>query len=361
MAGMRFRSLSLVITDDCNFDCSYCYKTKGEAYMPLGTAEKAVAFLLPYCDDESYLIFYGGEPLLAFDLIKDVVSFAERKSRSHHKTVRYSLTTNGVLLSEAMVEFFALHEFLVVLSFDGLAQEVHRQKGTLPKMQSVVERLKLHPRIRLEVNSVFTPVSVYRMADSIRHLIDLGIPKIRYSLSVKSPWNEVSLRRLESELGFLVEILAEEHARTDRVPVENLTQRLRGPGVFRCSGSKDRLALTPEGQVWGCDLFAEHFKRVENPSILKDYHFGNIDDFIDRHAVIYPEKAPLYGQLRTDNFYTASTECFICEYLPECGICPMEAAFSGLPLGEVPSYLCRIQRIKSESRKRFQSLVRDQP
>jgi len=358
---MRFRSLSLVITDDCNFDCSYCYKTKGEAYMSYATAERAIGFLLPYCSDEWYLIFYGGEPLLAFDLIKDVALLAQQKSRSLKKTVRFSLTTNGVLLTEDMVEFFALHEFLVVLSFDGLAQEIHRKKGSLPKLQSLVERLKVHPRIRLEVNSVFTPVSVYRMVDSIRYLMDLGVPRIRYCLSVKSPWSDVSLRRLESELEFLLEILVEEQARTGRIPVENFTQRSGvGTGVFRCSGSKDRLALTPEGHVWGCDLFAEHFRRVENPSVLEDYHFGHIDDFIARHNIIYQEKAPLYDQLRTDNFYTASTECFICEYLLDCGICPMEAAFSGLPLGEVPSYLCRIQRIKSESRKQFRLLTRNQ-
>jgi uncharacterized protein len=148
---------------------------------------------LPRLTKNYYFNFYGGEPLLSFSLIRRTVSLLSEKNRELKKRVNYSITTNGSLITKEIIQFFNEHKFLVLLSFDSLAQDVLRKKDTFKKTVSIVEEILNCPDIDLEINSVFTPTTVDYISGSIKFIMDLGAPNIHFSLSMIKPWNQVSL------------------------------------------------------------------------------------------------------------------------------------------------------------------------
>jgi sulfatase maturation enzyme AslB (radical SAM superfamily) len=356
---MKLRSLSLILTEDCNFDCGYCYKSKRSSYMSWDTIEKSLSFFLPYMEYGAYVIFYGGEPLLALDQIKKSVPFVKHLAGQLGKTAHFSMTTNGSLLTGDAIRFLAENEFYVVLSFDGLAQEIHRQKSSFSKVVRAMDVLLNESRIQLDISSVFTPSSVRYFADSLHYLMNKGAPRIQFSLSVHRPWDPESLRILTNNLQRLVEISAEHYGRTGRIPIDNFANYRKI--IFRCAAAQDRLAITPEGEIWGCDLFAECARQSDLLDGLNRSFHAHLDDFISSHRSLYPEMSWSYSNLSTDNFSTTEIQCFLCGYLSECRICPMEAMFSGLPLGKVPDYLCEIQRIKIKAKRSFYRSIESIP
>jgi len=307
---------------------------------------------LPFLTEEYYLNFYGGEPLLSFDLIRQAVPLLEDNLEKHNQRVHYSLTTNGSLLTDEIIQFLAEHKFSVELSFDGLAQDVSRQKGSEEKLIPIIKELLNQPNIDLEINSVFSPDTVSYLSDSIQYTMDLNVPHIRCSLSTTETWNPAALKKLESEMARLREIIIEHHKRKGNIPVVNFRDRQR-KGIFHCAAGKDRLTISPDGGVWGCFLFADYFKGKENTAEYSKYFFGNLGDFIDNHEHIYPGISSNYAELKMDNFRTSKTECFLCKEYKNCAVCPINAALSGTPIGQIPDHICEIHKIMIREKKLF--------
>jgi sulfatase maturation enzyme AslB (radical SAM superfamily) len=307
---------------------------------------------LPHLTTSYYLNFYGGEPLLAFDLIQKTLSILDKKNKELKKRAVYSLTTNGSLLNEDILQFLNQHKFQVELSFDGFAQDIQRKKGTFEKMVSAVNELLKYPNIDLETNSVFLPQTVHYLSKSMIFLMKLGIPNIYFSLSVIKPWNQESLGTLDEELKKLRGDLLIHYKEHNKIPITNFKEA-RSKGIFFCAAGQDRLALSPDGQVWGCFLFPDYFKGKENSAFYQKFYFGDLDNFIRNYREVFPRISKNYAHLSMDNFSTPAMKCFLCPELESCAVCPVNASFSGRPLGEIPSYLCQIQRIKIRHFKKF--------
>ena len=238
------------------------------------------------------------------------------------------------------------------MSFDGLAQDVSRKKGSFKKTVSIVEKLLNSPNITLEVNSVFSPMTVDYISESIKFIMNLGVTNIHFSLSAIKPWDRVSLLKLENEMIKLRKILLAHYIKEGNIPVVNF--RKESPkGIFYCAAGKDRLAVTPDEEIWGCYLFPDYFKRKENTLEYQKFYFSTLDDFIENYKNIYPRISSNYAWLSMDNFSTSHMECFLCSELENCAVCPINASFSGSPLGKTPSYLCEIQKIKIKEKEKF--------
>lgn len=312
---------------------------------------------MPYLTEDYHLNFYGGEPLLSAKLIRQVVSFLEDNAKKNNQPVHYSLTTNGSLLTNEIIHFLDEHKFSVELSFDGLAQDISRQKGSRKKLVPVIKELLNQPNIGLEINSVFSPDTLGYLADSIQYIMDFGIPDIRCSLSTTETWNPVALKKLESEMSRLRKITLEHYKRNGNVPLINFRDRQQ-KGIFYCAAGKDRLSISTDGDIWGCFLFSDYFKGKENtPEYLK-FFFGNLEDFIENHEDFYPEIASNYAELRMDNFRTSKTECFLCKEYKNCAVCPINAAFSGASIGQIPDHICEIQKVIIREKENFRKELR---
>ncbi len=349
---MKIRSLTLVVTEDCNFACSYCYKKKNQNRMTSATAKKALSFFLPFLTDSYDLNFYGGEPLLCFDLIKETLSFLSENNGEYGKKPQYSLTTNGSLITQDILQTLEAHGFSVVFSFDGYAQEIHRKKGSFDQAVSNIEKILRCSNTKLEINSVFTPTTVGRISDSMAFIIGLGAKNINLSLSRIQSWDNHSLEHLKEEMAALKKVLVAHYRKTQEIPVLGFRKR-DDTGYFYCAGGQDRMAVTSEEHVWGCDLFGDYFWGKEQWPAYHDYFFGALDSFAQDHKKVYPKISAHYAGLCMDNFATPHRECLVCLNLENCSVCPIAAALTGVSIGEIPDYMCAIQKIRMEARQKF--------
>jgi sulfatase maturation enzyme AslB (radical SAM superfamily) len=281
-----------------------------------------------------------------------VVSFLENKNTKPRKKVVYTITTNGSLLTDEIIQFFNRHRFLVTLSFDGLAQEITRGKAGYKDIFKAIESMLRSPAISLEINSVFTPVTVEYLSKSIKFILDIGVTNINFTLSATDFWDQASLVKLKAEMSKLREIALSIKRKCGSIPVKIFSDE-KDKGIFCCAAGRDRLAITADGQVWGCFLFADYFREKRKTSEFNKYYFGTLDDFIAGGQAAYSKILLNYSRLSMDNFKTKETDCFLCPELKFCQVCPISAAFSGLPIGRIPEHLCTIQRIKHEEIRRL--------
>jgi radical SAM protein with 4Fe4S-binding SPASM domain len=193
---------------------------------------------------------------------------------------------------------------------------------------------------------------VNKISDSIQLILNLGVDHLHFSLSLINPWRKSSLDKLKKEMDQLKDILLKRYKTKGDIPLVDFRPK-KDKGFFYCSAGQDRMAITPDGNVWGCFLFPEyksHGKSTQNPG---DFFFGDLDTFITNHEKIYPRISSNYRQLSMDRFKTPHMDCFLCPYLEKCGVCPVNISFTGYPLGEIPDYVCQIHKIKIQMKDEF--------
>lgn len=311
---------------------------------------------MPHLTDPYHLNFYGGEPLLRFDLIQQILSFLDKKKREFNKTVLYSITTNGSLITGHILRTLSDHRFSIIFSFDGLAQDIQRKPGNLKEAVPAIQKIQKIPHIHLEVNSVFTPDTVGLISESMDLIMNLGIADINLSLSYIQPWDRHALAQLDKEMTKLRKNLVSRYRKSGQIPV--ISFREEEEGFFRCSGGQDRLAVTSDEHIWGCDLFADHLRGKERSSEYGEYFFGDLDTFTREHQKIFPRISSHYASLATDNYEASPRKCLFCENLEKCTVCPVAAGFSGLPFGKIPPYICEIQKIRIKELKKFRDEIK---
>ncbi|MEN6310692.1 MAG: hypothetical protein ABFD80_04050 [Acidobacteriota bacterium] len=302
---------------------------------------------------ESYALnFYGGEPLLNLGLIRSAVLLTERLGRETGKKPRFSLTTNGSLITEESARFFARHGFGLEISCDGLAQGETRRKGSLPRVTANIRRLLGLPGASLEVNSVFTPGTVGRLSESACLFLEMGVPSVRISLDGSRPWPKASLSRLEREMGALRKVVLALYRRSGRIGVADFRPGRR-KGLFYCAAGKDRFAVAPDGAVWGCHMFPGHFRGKEETPEYRRYFFGGLDELAGNGGRTIPKIRANHAGLSAENFTTSRGPCLFCPDVETCAVCPVAAALSGGALGAIPRHICEIQRIRGKERRKF--------
>lgn len=359
---MELANLTFIVTDDCNFKCSYCFQKKEKKVMDDFVIKKALDFFYPYLrnDKKSQVGFYGGEPLLAYDRIVYVVQLLSEMNAVEKKEVEYFITTNGSLLNCSMLEFFDRNRFGLMLSFDGLAQEMGRPRGSFSQAVELIESIRDYPGIAFEINSVFTPRTVNRFFESLRFIIEHGGPVVTFNLSTMENWEPADLDILESQLEQVSAYLVQYYKREGKIPVKNFYPPRQG--IFRCNAGRDHIAITPGGEVWGCFLFHDYFKSREGDPQYRDYAFGTLNRLYESHEKDYEEIYMNYSQLRQDFFQVNREDasyCFLCKELEGCVVCPVNAAYSSGSLGKISRDHCRLIRLQSAARKEFSRMVRD--
>lgn len=355
---MKFSSLTFIVTDDCNFCCSYCRPKKEKKYMTPSTIEKAITFFYPFLSERVTIEFYGGEPLLAFDSIKHTVLNLNRKNKKRKKEFTYSITTNCSLLTEEVLHFFDLHHFALMLSFDALTQDSERKQGTRALILELIRGIQKNsfPGIQLSINSVFTPVTVNYLSSSLQYIIELGVPDVQFTLANSQPWNEEALLKLEEELGRLSGFLVSYFKENRSIPLINFRGSRIRPNTARtfcCDGGHRRLAIGPEEDIWGCLYFHDYLKDRKESKDFNKYWFGTMEEFMKNHKTIYPRILANHNDLRQDYFSTGVDFCFICENKQYCNICPVDAAFATDRIGIIPSWICHLIRVLKKGKYQF--------
>ena len=289
------KALCLHIAHDCNLACKYCFAGEGEyhgqrALMSLDVGKKALDFLVQNSGNRVNLEvdFFGGEPLLNWQVVKDLVAYGRSLEEPNHKKFRFTLTTNGVLLDDEVLEFANKEMSNVVLSIDG-RKEIHDlmrpHRGGQGSYDEVVPKYKkvAESRNQLDyyVRGAFTRNNL-DFAEDVKHLADEGFEQISVEPVVARPEEEYALR-MEDVPAILKEYdeLALEYIRRKKAGkgfnfFHFMINLEGGPCVAKrlsgCGSGTEYLAVTPWGDLYPCHQFVGQ----------EEFLMGNVEEGIIR-------------------------------------------------------------------------------
>lgn len=289
----ELKALCLHVAHTCNLNCSYCFAAQGKyhgerALMSFETGKRALDFLVENSGNRKNLEvdFFGGEPLMNFDVVKRLVAYARSIEKEKNKNFRFTLTTNGVLLDDEVTEFANRECHNVVLSLDG-RKEVHdRLRKTVngqgsydvivPKFQEFVKK---RGNKGYYVRGTFTKNNI-DFTNDIFHMADLGFTELSMEPVVCAPDEPYALN--EADLPTLFEqyeILSKEMLKRKKEGrpftfYHYMLDLEGGPCIYKrisgCGSGTEYLAVTPWGELYPCHQF------VGDPK----YSLGNIYDGI---------------------------------------------------------------------------------
>ena len=364
------RALGLLVSDACNLDCSYCYQTRPlrGRIMDWNIVRAAVETLLRWGDGE--LSFSGGEALLAKDLLRRTVGFLESEG-PRDGSITYTLTTNGTLLDDAMLDFLVEHDFELQISFDGVrAAQDRRGRHTFDTMDQLLDRIQTaFPEFwvsRVAVGVTLTVPTIPSLARSIRYFIGKGVEHVEIQPVVTwQSWDSASERELVRQVDQILEMSERHWRRTRKLPVgflrpmESPDPSLPRPPIAcgACAGTG--LTVDVEGRAWGCQLFATSIQQLSPLGRLVGdaLDLGDIrDPAIDAKLAGLPRAGlgqPVLWAL--DKKTSSSGRCSECRHLASCHVCP--ASTVHIPNNEDPlkiaDFPCAFSRITLDAAAEF--------
>ena len=279
------KALCLHVAHTCNLNCEYCFASQGKyhgerALMPYEVGKRALDFLIENSGSRHNLEvdFFGGEPLMNFEVVKKLVKYAREQEKLYNKNFRFTLTTNGLLIDDDVIAFVNKEMSNVVLSLDG-RKEVHdslrktiSEQGSydiiIPKFKKLVEA---RGGKNYYIRGTFTHNNIDFLKD-ILHMADLGFTELSMEPVVCAPDEPYALT--EKDLPILkeqYELLAKEMIKRDS---ENrgftfyhyMLDLTHGPCIYKrisgCGSGTEYLAVTPWGDLYPCHQFVgdEKFK-----------------------------------------------------------------------------------------------------
>ena len=348
---MKLSYLTFQVTEDCNWDCSFCYQNKGRRSLELRVLRDACEFFFPFLVEDGTVCFWGGEPLLALDSIRLAVECLKKQRGGSLRNVRFSLTTNGSLLTREACRFLDELGFEILLSFDVPAADRRSPSHRLQTL-AALEMLLDSPRIKTATNNVFMPRTVRHFSASARFLAERGVPDIYLSPANNAVWDAPSLSRLEDELVRLRRWLVRFYEKTETVPIMDF-RKGSAEGTFVCTAGRDRMCLAADGTLWGCHFFIDYFRAHPDDEEQKSYSFGPLEVFARNPERRYKKILRNYDLLHMEYCRTPKSLCQLCRFLERCRICPVAAAFSSPCIGRISASTCRINRLIMRQRDLF--------
>lgn len=301
------KALCLHIAHDCNLACKYCFAEEGEykghrELMSFEVGKRALDFLIENSGSRRNLEvdFFGGEPLMNWQVVKDLVAYGREQEKIYNKKFRFTLTTNGVLLNDDIMEFANKEMANVVLSIDG-RKEVNDQmrpsrngKGSydliVPKFEKVAESRN---QTNYYVRGTFTRNNLDFSKD-VLHLADLGFKQISVEPVVSLPEEPYAIRE---------EDLPQIYEEYDKLAKEMIKRKKEGKGfnffhfmidltggpcvakrLSGCGSGTEYLAVTPWGDLYPCHQFVGEdeyllgnvFEGIKNTTSCDEFKLCNV-------------------------------------------------------------------------------------
>jgi len=284
--GAVIKAMCLHAAHDCNMRCGYCFADTGgfegeRSLMPLETGRRAIDFLLEQSGVRNNLEidFFGGEPLMNFEVVKALVLYGREREKGYGKHIRFTLTTNGLLLDDEKTAFINEHMDNVILSIDGRPEVNDRMRKTIGgegTYSHIIDKLTRFAEARKNNagnggSSLYYVRGTYTafnkdFAEDVRHLASLGLENISVEPAVtvsNEPWalTEADLPELLTEYDRLAELVLAYEAAGKPISFFHFKVDLeQGPCVYKrvsgCGAGTAYVAVTPEGDIYPCHQFA---------------------------------------------------------------------------------------------------------
>ncbi len=347
------KALCLHVAHTCNLNCSYCFASQGKyhgdrALMSFEVGKQAFDFLIANSGTRRNLEvdFFGGEPTLNLDVVKQLVAYARGIEKEHGKNFRFTFTTNGMLLDDETIDWLNAEMSNVVLSLDGRREvndhfrKDYAGKGSydtiVPNFQRLVEK---RGGKNYYVRGTFTHNNV-DFTNDLLHMADLGFTELSMEPVVCPPGDPYALT--EEDLPVLFEqyeILAKEMLKRKKEGrpftfYHYMIDLKNGPCIYKritgCGSGTEYMAVTPWGDLYPCHQFAGDEK----------YLLGNIWDGVTNTAV--------QDEFRSCNAYArpACRDCWARLYCS--GGCAANAYHATGSIGGVYEYGCELFKKRIE-------------
>ena len=310
-SGNIIKALCLHVAHTCNLNCAYCFASQGRyhgerALMSYETGKQALDFLIQNSGSRYNLEvdFFGGEPLMNWDVIKKLVAYARNQEKKYNKNFRFTLTTNGLLIDDDVIKFANQEMDNIVLSLDG-RKEIHDAYRKDYAGNGSYDRIvpKFQKLVKARVNNKNKKTSYYMrgtfthrnpdFTQDLFHMADLGFTELSMEPVVCAPDDPAALT--EEDIKIIktqYEILARDMLQRERdgKPIKFYHFNIdlnRGPCVYKrvsgCGSGTEYMAVTPWGDLYPCHQFVgdEKYKLgdiwqgVVNQDLREDFRACN--------------------------------------------------------------------------------------
>lgn len=292
------KALCLHVAHTCNLDCEYCFASQGKyhgerALMSYEVGKCALDFLVENSGDRHNLEvdFFGGEPLMNWQVVKDLVAYARSIEQQHDKCFRFTLTTNGMLVDDDVIEFSNSEMDNVVMSLDGrkeINDHFRKTAGGVGSFDIIVPKFVRFAKARGEkdyyIRGTFTHNNPDFMKD-IEVMLDLGFDRLSMEPVVCPPDSPYALTEEDKKIVYRqYELLAEKmierrRAGTPFVFYHYMLDLEHGPCIYKrlsgCGSGTEYMAVTPTGELYPCHQFVGD----------KDYLMGDVFNGVTNTAV----------------------------------------------------------------------------
>ena len=347
------KALCLHVAHTCNLNCSYCFASQGKyqgdrAIMSFEVGKRAFDFLIENSGTRRNLEvdFFGGEPLMNWDVVKQLVAYARSIEKQHNKNFRFTLTTNGLLIDDEVIDFLNKEMSNVVLSLDGrrdvhdLFRKDYAGNGSydriVPKFKQLVEA---RGGKDYYVRGTFTHNNV-DFTNDILHMADLGFTELSMEPVVCAPTDPCALTDEDMPKIFeQYEILAKEMIKRKKEGrpftfYHYMLDLKNGPCIYKritgCGSGTEYMAVTPWGELFPCHQFVGDSR----------YSLGNIYDGVTN--------AEIQDEFRSCNAY-ARPECADCWARLYCsGGCAANSYHATGSINGVYKYGCELFKKRIE-------------
>ena len=305
-SGNVVKALCLHVAHTCNLNCAYCFASQGKyhgdrALMSFEVGKRALDFLIENSGTRRNLEvdFFGGEPLMNWDVVKRLVEYARSVEKEHNKDFRFTLTTNGVLIDDDVIDFANREMSNVVLSLDG-RKEIHDRvrvdfagNGSydkiVPKFRELVQA---RGGKNYYMRGTFTHANPDFTKD-VFHMADLGFTELSMEPVVCAPGDPAALDAKDLEIvKEQYEILAKDMIRRqkDGKPItfyHYMIDLTGGPCIYKrisgCGSGTEYMAVTPWGDLYPCHQFVgeeeyrlgDIWKGVTNEELRNEFRSCN--------------------------------------------------------------------------------------
>ncbi|QEK12069.1 thioether cross-link-forming SCIFF peptide maturase [Crassaminicella thermophila] len=309
------KALCLHIAHDCNIRCKYCFASQGDfkgqrTLMSEEVGKKALDFLIENSGKRRNLEvdFFGGEPLMNFEVVKKLVEYGRKREEETGKRFRFTITTNGVLLDDEKMQYINENMDNVVLSIDGRKEVNDNMRYTISGqgtydiiVPKFLKMAKMRNGKSYFVRGTFTRENL-DFASDVLHLADLGFKNTSVEPVVAEANNDYAIREEDLQTIYKqYEILAKEFVKRKEEGrgfeffhfMLDLTQ---GPCVIKrlsgCGAGAEYLAITPEGDIYPCHQFVGN----------DDFCMGNImEGKLNKHLQVDFGNAHVYNKEKCNN------------------------------------------------------------
>jgi uncharacterized protein len=274
------KALCLHVAHDCNLRCEYCFASTGDYHqnkrsmMSYEVGKKALDFVIEKSENRRNIEidFFGGEPLMNFDVVKQLVLYAKEQEKLHNKHFRFTITTNGLLLDDAKLEFINQYMDNIVLSIDGRPEVNDKVRKfpdgktgcydiIMPKFKKVAES---RHQDRYYVRGTFTKYNLDFSKD-VLHFADQGFEQVSVEPVATDPSmpyaiSEADLPKVFQEYEDLaVEMIKRKKEGKGFNFFHFMIDLTQGPCVIKrlhgCGCGNEYLAITPDGDIYPCHQF----------------------------------------------------------------------------------------------------------